>query len=202
MESETSYGDIDLQQQVEALQSYVDLLQNYTLNLKDAMIMLLDIPDIRKALGEKTTKVLRNNLANGRRGKTMQIKWTSVLDALPDEGKKIYISGEGFVAQAYYHAGMYWQDANRPTERFSLASVSNWAEVDHVQEVVDHVADKAMEHERHGLAYIPTELLEQMAEEYVEGRWAIEGERYAAYRGYLAGYCEAVEAMSTKVEKK
>jgi hypothetical protein len=131
----------------------------------------------------------------------MQIKWTSVEEALPDEGKKVYISGDDFVAQAYYHAGMYWQDANLPTARYPLASVSNWAEVDHVQEVVDYVADKAMEHEKHGLQYTPTEALEQMAEWYAEARWTTEGERYAAYRGYLAGYCKAVEAMKTEVEK-
>ena len=38
----------------------------------------------------------------------MQIQWTSVTTALPDEGKKVYVSGDDFVAQAYYHAGMYW----------------------------------------------------------------------------------------------
>jgi hypothetical protein len=131
----------------------------------------------------------------------MQIKWTSVDDRMPEEGKKVYIQGEDFVAQAYYHIGMYWQDANNGTQRHALGAVTQWAEVDHVQEVVDHVADKAMEHERHGLQYTPTETLEQMAEEYVEGRWAIEGERYAAYRGYLAGYCQAVEVTKAEVEK-
>jgi hypothetical protein len=125
----------------------------------------------------------------------MQIQWTSVTTALPDEGKKVYVSGDDFVAQAYYHAGMYWQDANRGEQRYSLASVVNWAEVDHVQEVVDYVADKAMEHERHGLQYTPTETLEQMAVDYSNGRWATEEEREAAYRGYLAGYCQALEIM-------
>lgn len=125
----------------------------------------------------------------------MQIKWISVEEALPDEEKKVYISGDDFVTQAYYHAGMYWQDANLPTARYSLASVTQWAEVDHVQEVVDYVADKAMEHQMHGLRYTPTEALEQMANEYIEGRWVIEGERYAAYRGYLAGYCQALETI-------
>jgi hypothetical protein len=131
----------------------------------------------------------------------MQIKWTSVEEALPDEGKKVYISGDDFVAQAYYHAGMYWQDANLPTARYPLASVSNWAEVDHVQEVVDHVADKAMEHEDYGLKYTPTEALEQMAEEYANKHWTEEEERHAAYRGYVTGYCQAVEIMKTEVEK-
>ena len=59
--------DIDLQQQVEALQAYGDVMQNYVLALKDAMIILLDMPDIRKAMGEKTTKLLRKDLAEGRR---------------------------------------------------------------------------------------------------------------------------------------
>lgn len=131
----------------------------------------------------------------------MQIKWISVEEALPDEEKKIYISGDDFVTQAFYHAGMYWQDANLPTARYPLASVTNWAEVDHVQEVVDYVADKAMEHERHGLKFTPTEALEQMAEEYAKARWATEEEVEAAYRGYLAGYCKAVETMKTEVGK-
>ena len=130
----------------------------------------------------------------------MQIKWTSVEEALPDEGKKIYISGENFVAQAFYHAGMYWQDANIP-QRYSLASVSKWAEVDHVQEVVDYVADKAMEHESHGLQYTPTETLEQMAMEHSNAHWGGEDEREAAYRGYLAGYCQALEIMKAGEEK-
>lgn len=125
----------------------------------------------------------------------MQIQWTSVTTALPDEGKKVYVSGDDFVAQAYYHAGMYWQDANRGEQRYSLASVVNWAEVDHVQEVVDYVADKAMEHERYGLQYTPTETLEQMAEEYPKVYWTTEEEVEAAYRGYLAGYCQALEIM-------
>lgn len=131
----------------------------------------------------------------------MQIQWISVITALPDECKKVYISGDDFVAQAYYHAGMYWQDANRGEQRYSLASVINWAEVDHVQEVVDYVADKAMEHEKHGLKYIPTESLEQMAEEYANKHWTEEEERHAAYRGYVTGYCKAVETMKTKVRK-
>lgn len=57
--------DIDLQQQVEAIQEYVDVMQNYVLTLKDAMIILLDMPDIRRAIGEKTTRVLRADLATG-----------------------------------------------------------------------------------------------------------------------------------------
>lgn len=128
----------------------------------------------------------------------MQIQWTSVTTALPDEGKKVYVSGDDFVAQAYYHAGMYWQDANRGEQRYSLASVVNWAEVDHVQEVVDYVADKAMEHERYGLQYTPTETLEQMAVDYSNERWTTEEEVEAAYRGYLAGYCQALEINSSK----
>jgi len=125
----------------------------------------------------------------------MKIQWTSVIHALPEEGKKVYIQGEDFVAQAYYHIGMYWQDANRDEQRFPLAAVTQWAEVDHVQEVVDYVADKAMEHQRHGVQYTPTESLEQMAVDYSNGRWTTEGEREAAYRGYLAGYCQALEIM-------
>ena len=126
----------------------------------------------------------------------MQIQWTSVDERMPEEGKKVYIQGENFVCQAYYHIGMYWQDANNGTQRHALGAVTQWAEVDHVQEVVDHVADKVMEHERHGLQYTPTETLEQMAEEYSKGRWATEGEIEAAYRGYLAGYCQALEFNS------
>jgi len=128
----------------------------------------------------------------------MQIQWISVDDRMPEEGKKVYIQGESFVTQAYYHVGMYWQDANRGEQRFPLAAVTQWAEVDHVQEVVDYVADKAMEHERHGLQYTPTETLEQMAEDYSKGRWMTEGEVEAAYRGYLAGYCQALEINSSK----
>ena len=126
----------------------------------------------------------------------MQIQWTSVSERMPEEGKKVYIQGEDFVTQAYYHVGMYWQDANRGEQRFSLAAVTQWAEVDHVQDVVDYVADKAMEHERHGLQYTPTETLEQMAVDYSNGRWMTEGEVEAAYRGYLAGYCQALEINS------
>ena len=59
--------DIDLQQQAEALQGYVDVMQNYVLTLKDAMTILLDMPDIRKAMGEKVTQRLRKDLAEGRR---------------------------------------------------------------------------------------------------------------------------------------
>lgn len=59
--------DIDLQQQVEALQAYVDVMQNYVLTLKDAMMILLDMPDIRRAIGEKVTQRLRKDLAEGRR---------------------------------------------------------------------------------------------------------------------------------------
>lgn len=123
----------------------------------------------------------------------MQIQWTPVSERMPEEGRMVYIQGEDFVCQAYYHAGMYWQDANRGEQRFPLAAVTQWAEVDHVQEVVDYVADKAMEHERRGLQYTPTETLEQMAEDYSKGRWMTEGEVEAAYRGYLAGYCQALE---------
>ena len=128
----------------------------------------------------------------------MQIQWTSVSERMPEEGKKVYIQGEDFVTQAYYHVGMYWQDANRGEQRFPLAAVTQWAEVDHVQEVVDYVADKAMEHERHGLQYTPTETLEQMAVDYSKGRWMTEGEIEAAYRGYLAGYCQALEINYSK----
>lgn len=60
-------ADIDLQQQVEALQAYVDVMQNYVLTLKDAMMILLDMPHIRKAMGEKVTQRLRKDLAEGRR---------------------------------------------------------------------------------------------------------------------------------------
>ena len=42
---------------------------------------------------------------------------------------------------------------------------------------------------------------EEMAEEYAEGRWTTEGETEAAYRGYLAGYCQALETMKTGEEK-
>lgn len=59
--------NIDIQQQVEALQAYMDVMQNYVLTLKDAMMILLDMPDIRNAMGEKTTRVLRKDLAEGRR---------------------------------------------------------------------------------------------------------------------------------------
>jgi hypothetical protein len=59
--------DIDLQQQVEALQAYVDVMQNYVLTLKDAMMILFDMPDIRRAIGEKVTQRLRKDLAEGRR---------------------------------------------------------------------------------------------------------------------------------------
>lgn len=130
----------------------------------------------------------------------MKIQWISVTERMPEEGVKVYAQGENFVCQAYYHVGMYWQDANESTQRHSLGAVTQWAEVDHVQEVCDHAADKAMEHERHGLKYTPTESLEQMAEEYSKGRWVTEEEREAAYRGYLAGYCDAVEAMKTEVK--
>ena len=57
----------------------------------------------------------------------MKIKWISVSERMPDEGRKIYISSENFVAQAFYHAGMYWQDANFPTARYPLASITQWA---------------------------------------------------------------------------
>lgn len=66
-DSASNDDDIDLQQQVEALQAYVDVMQNYVLTLKDAMIILLDMPDIRRAMGEKVTQRLRKDLAEGRR---------------------------------------------------------------------------------------------------------------------------------------
>lgn len=58
---------ISLQEQVEALQLYMSTVQTYVLTLKDAMMILLDMPDIRGAMGEKTTKLLRKDLAEGRR---------------------------------------------------------------------------------------------------------------------------------------
>jgi hypothetical protein len=42
---------------------------------------------------------------------------------------------------------------------------------------------------------------EEMAEEYANKHWTEEKERHAAYRGYVTGYCKAVEAMKTKVKK-
>lgn len=59
--------DIDLQQQVEALQEYVNVLQGYTLVLKDAMMMVLEVPAIRAKVGEKATELLRRDLSKGRR---------------------------------------------------------------------------------------------------------------------------------------
>lgn len=59
--------DIDLQQQVEALRAYVDVLQGYTLVLKDAMMMVLEVPAICAKVGEKTTELLRRDLSKGRR---------------------------------------------------------------------------------------------------------------------------------------
>lgn len=59
--------DIDLQQQVEALRAYVDVLQGYTLVLKDAMMMVLEVPAIRAKVGEKATELLRRDLSKGSR---------------------------------------------------------------------------------------------------------------------------------------
>jgi hypothetical protein len=59
--------DIDLQQQVEALQAYVDVMQNYIVVLKDAMMMVLEVPAIRAKIGQKTAELLRHDLSKGRR---------------------------------------------------------------------------------------------------------------------------------------
>ena len=59
--------DIDLQQQVEVLQAYVDVLQGYTVVLKDAMMMVLEVPAIRANVGEKTTELLTRDLSKGSR---------------------------------------------------------------------------------------------------------------------------------------
>ena len=127
----------------------------------------------------------------------MKIQWTSVNDAMPEEGVKIYITDEEhtFVTQAYYHIGMYWQDANKSTQRFPLGAVAKWCDVEEAQRAIDHSVDKAMEHEDYGLKYTPTEALEQMAEGYSKGRWTTEDEREAAYRGYLAGYSAAIDTL-------
>lgn len=58
---------VSLQEQVEALQLYMSTVQTYVLILKDAMMILLDMPDIRRVIGEKTTNVLRKDLAECRR---------------------------------------------------------------------------------------------------------------------------------------
>lgn len=66
-DSASNDDDIDLQQQVEALQAYVDVLQGYTLVLKDAMMMVLEVPAIRAKIGEKPTELLRRDLSKGSR---------------------------------------------------------------------------------------------------------------------------------------
>lgn len=58
-----------------------------------------------------------------------KICWFLTSKTMPEEGKKVYIQGENFVCQAYYHVGMYWQDANNGTQRHALGAVTQWAEV-------------------------------------------------------------------------
>jgi hypothetical protein len=67
IDSVSNDDGMDLQQQVEALQAYVNVLQGYTLVLKDAMMMVLEVPAIRAKVGEKTTELLRRDLSKGSR---------------------------------------------------------------------------------------------------------------------------------------
>jgi hypothetical protein len=64
---EDAADDIDLQQQVEALQAYVGVLQKHILCLTDAVARILHIPDIKKGVGENGTRNLLKHLAEGRR---------------------------------------------------------------------------------------------------------------------------------------
>jgi hypothetical protein len=75
----------------------------------------------------------------------MQVEWISTDEAMPDEGKVIYIQGVGFMAQAYYLAGMYWQDANKPTCRYPIASVIEWAEVPQEDDIDQQQKIEALE---------------------------------------------------------
>lgn len=64
----------------------------------------------------------------------VQIDWIIAEGALPEDGELVWIKKETpieqsgfFMSRAYYHAGMYWQDANDSTKRYALNAVTHWA---------------------------------------------------------------------------
>lgn len=125
----------------------------------------------------------------------MQIQWTSITEALPQEGVKVYVQGEGFVAQAYYHEGMYWQDANVGTKRYAINAVNKWCNIDHAQSVIDSHMDSYYEQKRpNGTTHVYTPELQQAAKAYADGAVSeLESIHKLISSAYLAGYSDAVD---------
>jgi len=121
----------------------------------------------------------------------MKIQWTSVNDAMPEEGRKIYISGDNFVTQAFYHIGMYWQDANLP-RRYALNAVNQWCDVEEAQRTIDANRERS-EQLSEGLPYFFTTDLEQKAVDYAEAQQS--EDKLALGRAYLAGYAEGASLL-------
>lgn len=123
----------------------------------------------------------------------MEIQWITMDRAAPSEGKKVYITdSDGFVAQAYYHIGMYWQDANT-SQRYPLAKINQWCEIEAAQAVTDALTEK-YQCDRRNFA---TNQLEKVAEEYAEKHLALNEYRQALAAAFIDGYAAAVHTLTT-----
>ena len=92
----------------------------------------------------------------------MQIKWTSVEDALPDAGKTVYVSdGDTLLAAlAHYVPGVCWQHFKDSTQQYSLGRIVKWCEVEHAE------AAMAASLEESKNRTVSLSALEKLADEY------------------------------------